>query len=430
MTSSPHTGLFKTETLGCKANQYDSQRIAEALVARGWRPAEADEKPDVIIINTCTVTVRCSRKCRQTVNQAVRENPGARVFVTGCYATGFPEELHELDGVAGVYGRDEWADLWKAVTANDIPCPESLSGDFGISGFTGRSRAMLKIQEGCNSYCSYCIIPYVRGVPRSQPVGKVRSEAERLAAAGFREIVLTGIHLGKYGEDLPERPSLAEAVRTVAAIEGVERVRLSSIKANEVTEDLLLAMQAPTVCPHLHLPLQSGDNRILDKMDRGYTVEDFLHTVDQARDLLPNPALTTDVMVGFPGEQEEHFRHTVELCEKVRFTRMHVFPFSPRPGTRAASMGDRIHSRVAKKRCARLNKLNRELQEKWAESFVGKEVRVLFEEQRDGHLCGYTDRYVRLSAPGSGDYEDRVVRVRCTANNDGELRGKIMDKTG
>jgi len=425
-TLSTNTSLFTIETLGCKANQYDSQRLAEALVGLGWREAGSDENPDIVLVNTCTVTTRCSRKCRQIVNRAVRDYPEARVFVTGCYATGFRNELTALDGVAGVFGRDEWEDMYAAIAGADARCPESLSGDFGIKAFSGRSRAMLKIQDGCNSYCSYCIVPYVRGAPRSRALPAVRAEAKRLADAGFREIVITGIHLGKYGEDLADRPTLAEAVETVANVDRVKRVRLSSIKANEVTDTLLQAMRAPSVCPHLHLPLQSGDNHILEKMNRGYTAEEFLHTVEKARDVLSNPAITTDVMVGFPGESKEYFRHTVEICEQVGFSRMHVFPFSTRPGTRAASMGNRIHSKIAKRRSKRLNKLAGKLQQKWADSFVGQEVRVLFEERKNASLCGYTDRYVRLSADAPAGYEDKIARVRCVKRRGKILQGEVV----
>lgn len=427
MMPSAQTGLFTIETLGCKANQYDSQRLAEVLVERGWCEAADGESPDLVVVNTCTVTGRCSRKCRQTAARAARENPDARVFVTGCYASARPGDLRAVEGVEGVYGREDWADLLRHISGGRTPGGDVPEGDFGIRGFSGRARAMLKIQEGCDHFCSYCIVPHVRGRPRSRPPAQVRQEARRLADAGFREIVITGIHLGMYGADLVDGTDLAAAVEAVAEVPDVRRVRLSSIKADEVTDRLLLAMRRPAVCPHLHLPLQSGNDEVLRRMARGYTAADFLCTVENARRHLPNPAIATDVMVGFPGETEEQFRHTMEVCEKAAFSRMHVFRFSPRPGTRAASMKGRLHSRVKKDRSRRLTELAERLQRQWADSFLGGEVRVLFEERQDDLLCGYTDRYVRLSAAAPGEWQGRVARVRCTDSEGGNLRGELVE---
>jgi len=240
---------FRIETLGCKANQYDSQRLAGALVRLGWREAQGNEQPDAVIINTCTVTATCARKCRQAAGQMARRYPGAAIFVTGCHATAFPDDLRGVEGVRGVYGRGRWRQMLREITGSSELPAGLLEGDFGIQGFSGRARALLKIQEGCGSFCAYCIVPLVRGRPRSRPLGDVKAEAERLARAGFREIVLTGIHLGHYGRDLAGQVSLADAVLAVRDTEGIERVRLSSIKADEVDERLLAAMQHPAPAP-------------------------------------------------------------------------------------------------------------------------------------------------------------------------------------
>jgi len=413
---------YRIETLGCKANVYDSRRLAEALEALGYRPAAEGNAADICILNTCTVTAGADRKGRQLAARLGRENSAARVFVTGCYATASPRELARIPGVEGVYGREDLAALLEAVHGSPLPEIERLTGtDFGISSFSGRTRAFLKIQDGCDAGCSYCILPHVRGRPRSRPLADVRAEAERLAAAGFGEIVLTGIHLGFYGRDLrdrdlPERPTLPQAVTAVATTPGVERVRLSSIECNEVDEALLDAMQHPAVCPHLHLPLQSGDASVLTRMGRRYTPEEFLSVVEHARKRLDRPAITTDVMVGFPGETDGEFESTLEVCRRARFSRTHVFPFSPRPGTPAAEMPDAVPSDVVSERSARLRALARRMASDWAQGFVGSMVRVLFERcTPSGRLSGYTDRYVPLTAQGAPEQIGRAGQVQVTA---------------
>ena len=350
-----HTKTFRVETLGCKANQYDSQRISEALRDLGLRAADDGDEPDVVVVNTCTITHRSDSKARKIARRAARSHPDAEIIVTGCYASASADELENIEEIDGVYPRDRWDEMMGHIAGAPLPAETaSWAGDYGISEYEDRTRAVLKIQEGCDHYCSYCIVPHVRGRSRSRPLPDVVREARRLVETGFREIVLTGIHLGKYGEDLANGLTLADAVRSAAEVSGLERLRLSSIKADEVGEELLEAMQAPTVCPHLHLPLQSGDDTVLCRMERGYTAERFMYTVRLARSMLNRPAITTDVMAGFPGETEEMFENTVEVCEQARFSRMHVFPFSARAGTKAAEMDGQLHSKTKKKRCRRL----------------------------------------------------------------------------
>jgi threonylcarbamoyladenosine tRNA methylthiotransferase MtaB len=393
---------YLIETLGCKANVYDSRRLAEALEAVGWRPAGPEDQPDACIVNTCTVTSVADRKCRQRIRQLGRKHSGARIFVTGCYATRDARELLAIGGVAGVYARDDWVGLLSSLAGVSEPDAHALvRGDFGIESFNGRARAFLKIQEGCDSFCTYCIVPHVRGAPRSRPLTEVRAEADRLAASGFGEIVLTGIHLGLYGRDVPGGPGLCDAIRAVAETEGVERVRLSSLEPNEVDGRLLEAMQHPAVCAHLHLPLQSGDAQVLRRMNRGYTPENFLAAVRLARERLDRPAVTTDIMVGFPGETQQAFANTMSLCGEAVFSRLHVFPFSPRVGTAAAGMRSEITYEDLTARSRQLRELGRELACAWAASFVGQQVRVLFERHTsEGRLTGYTDRYVPFVASG------------------------------
>jgi len=416
---------FRIETLGCRANQYDSQRLADALIALGLRVAAEGEAPGVVLINTCTVTGTADRKARQLARRAVREHPGARVYVTGCYATSAPEAVREIDGLAGVFARGEWNELLADVAGGAVPAGARIEGDFGVARFCGRARALVKIQEGCDFFCAYCIVPHVRGRPRSRRLDEVLREAETLIAQGFRELVLTGIHLGLYGADLAGGVDLADAVAAVAALPGLERLRLSSIEPPEVTARLLDAMQRPTVCAHLAIPLQSGDDAVLRRMGRRYSARDYLATVALARERLDRPAITTDVVVGFPGETDEEFARTLGVCGEARFSRMHVFPFSARPGTPAAEMGGRVASKIVKVRCAQLQALADEMAHAWAESFVGQTVRVLFEEREGGDVVGYTDRYVRLRAPGGDELLGTVQRVRCTGAEGAGLIGEV-----
>ncbi len=409
---------YRIETLGCKANLYDSQRLSEALERIGYVPAAGEQPADVCILNSCTVTSGADRKSRQLARRLARESPAGQVFVTGCYATAAPRELEQVKGVQGVYGRYEWQGMLEAVHGGPLPDIERLNGDFGIDGWSGRTRAYLKIQEGCDACCAYCILPHVRGKPRSRPLKDVRREAERLVARGFREIVLTGIHLGFYGRGLREDTSLADAVRAVAETPGLERLRLSSVEPNEVDEALLAAMQHPAVCPHLHLPLQSGDADVLRRMNRRYSSSEFRAAVALARQWLDRPAITTDVMVGFPGESKAQFENTLDLCKEVRFSRIHVFPFSPRAGTPAATMPGQIAPEATATRSEELRTCAERLAEEWAESFVNRTVRVLWERQdEEGELHGYTDRYVRVRAPGSeslvGCVEEIPIVGRC-----------------
>ncbi len=413
---------YRIETLGCKANLYDSQRLAEALERLGHRPAGEGEAADLCLLNTCTVTGGADRKSRQAAARLARENPDARVFVTGCYAEAFPEELREVGGVDGVFGRTEWERLLEEIAGS--PAPHGTpAGDFGISSFGGRTRAFMKVQEGCSAGCAYCILPRVRGRPRSRPLAGALQEARRLVEAGFAEIVLTGIHLGWYGSDLDA--TLAQLVAEVAETPGLLRVRLSSVEALEVDEALLETMQHPAVCPHLHLPLQSGDADVLRRMRRPYGPEEFLAVVDRAREMLHRPALTTDVMVGFPGETERAFEKTLETVWRARFSRLHVFPFSPRPGTPAERMDGRVPPEEVQRRSRRLRELGRRLAAEWAGSFLGERVRVLFEKRSEGRLEGYTDRYVRCSAPGPEDLVGGTGRVECTGQEGRSLLGRL-----
>ena len=424
---SPRESTYRIGTLGCKANFYDSRRLAEALEALGWREAATGEAPDLCLLNTCAVTAGAARKSRQMAARMAREYPDSRVLVTGCYASACPAEVRATPGVCGVWGRRQWRELLQDIVGGALPPdgPRPWEGDFGISSFGGRTRAFLKVQEGCAAGCTYCILPRVRGRPRSRPIEDALAEARRLVSGGYPEIVLTGIHLGWYGLDRPGGPSLADLVRALAGLPGLGRLRLSSVEPMDVDDGLLEAMGHPAVCPHLHLALQSGDPEVLQRMGRPYSPQQFLEVVESAREKLDRPAITTDVMVGFPGETREAHERTLQLCRRAQFSRMHIFPFSARPGTVAATMPGRLPPKALKERSLRLRKLGRTMAEQWARSFIGTEVRVVFERWRDGLLSGYSERYVPVLSYGGPEALGRISAVTVTAAEGAKLRAEL-----
>ncbi len=409
---------FRIETFGCKVNRYDSQRLREMLESAGMQPAAEDETPDLWFINTCTVTHVADRKARRIIRRRKREAPGARVFVTGCYADFRKDALKAIEHVDGVYGRTEWEQMIKDIVPEGFSPQDGGSVDFGVHNFRGRARAFLKIQDGCDSFCSYCVVPHTRGRPRSRSLRDTLEEGKRMVGAGFRELVLTGIHLGMYGGDLPGHSELADVVEALEGLDKGIRVRISSLEGPEVSDRLLAAMALPGVCAHLHLPLQSGDVGVLAAMRRRYTPKAFREVLDRVREALDEPAISTDVMVGFPGEDERAFRNTVEFCENAGFSRLHVFCYSPRPGTAAYDMRPRIDPAEANRRSEVLRALDARMQADWARRFVGCRVRVLYEKvERDGWMYGYSDRYIRVKAPANRSAVGRLCKTTLTQDS-------------
>jgi len=394
---------YKVVTLGCKANQYDSDLIAQALRSAGL---SASETPDVVVLNTCAVTSRAEAKGRRMLRRLCEKHPASRIIVTGCAA----ERLRVPAGVAVV--PQGAADAIPALLGLDVEIVDCLRT---CRPGRGRTRVFVKVQDGCDAFCSYCVIPYVRGKPRSKPPKLVKSEVAHLVELGHREVVLTGIHLGAYGRDLDASQggtaSLEGLVRELLGIPGTWRLRLSSVEAGEVSAGLLDLASHPHFCPHFHLPLQSGDDEILRLMNRPLTAGQFRAVVERIRAAVPNPGLTTDVIVGFPGETEARFERTYRLVAELAFTRLHVFPFDPRPGTRAFSLPDRPQSGAVKERVHRLISLGNELMASFAERFVGSTVAVLAEPAGNG-LGGYSERYVRVRFPGDRSLVGNLVNVR------------------
>jgi len=392
-------------TLGCKVNQFDTQAAREGLERAGLDVVAATERADAYVVNTCCVTRESHRKSLRRLRHFIRERPEAVVVALGCSVDADPDAFAALGGLALAAGNEAKPRLAQLVAdALGIPAPTEATPWPPISRFDGHTRAFVKIQDGCDDFCAYCIVPHVRGRVRSRPPHEVAAEVQRLVANGHLEIVLTGIHLGSYGQDSDGRWALLPLVERLAATPGLRRLRLSSLELREVSDDLLdLIAASPVLCPHLHIPLQSGDDSVLGAMNRRYTAADFLARVEAIRARITDPALTTDIIVGFPGETEAQFRRTVEVARAAAFTRMHIFPYSDREGTAAFTMSGKLPKPVIDARRHELLDVARELAETYHHRFVGREIQVLVEGRRDrrtGQLCGYSERYLRAYFDG------------------------------
>ncbi len=414
MSPSP-APTIRTHTLGCKVNQYETEYIREGLHSIGFRDAVEDESADVCVVNTCTVTNEGDSKSRQVIRRIARKNPHARIIVMGCYATRDPDAVASLPNVAEVVtDKRELPDLLGRFGVIDIPD--------GISQFGDRQRAYVKVQDGCLLRCSYCIIPKVRPQMYSRPMPAILAEVRRLVDNGFREIVLTGVHLGHYGVDnnrnLPKSAwtRLSHLVGAIAELPGDFRVRLSSIEATEVTRELLNVMHAmpDRICPHLHICLQSGSDAVLRRMNRRWGAQRFIDRCQLVRDRLDRPAITTDIIVGFPGETEDDFQQTCAAARACQFSKIHIFPFSGRRGTPAMAMPGQIEKSVKTQRGRQLAKLADQLRGEFFQSLVGTPMRVLIESQdsQTGELLGTSSRYapVRIAvSPEAHSPADRPM---------------------
>jgi len=418
---------LRTVTLGCKVNQYETEYVREGLLKIGYRDAQGDEPAALCVVNTCTVTAEGDSKSRQVIRQLARRNPGTRIVVMGCYATRAPQEVAALPGVVEVLtDKRELPDLLGRFGVRDVPT--------GISGFAGHHRAFVKVQDGCILNCTFCIIPQVRPVMSSRPAEHILDEVRRLLDAGFREIVLTGIHLGHYGVDrnrgLPKRhwTRLSHLVERIARLEGDFRVRLSSIEATEVTRELIavIAEHPHKVCPHLHISLQSGSDAVLRRMRRRWGSRRFVDRCRLVRETLDRPALTTDIIVGFPGETDADFEATCRVAEEVGFSKIHIFPFSPRRGTSAAEMPDQVPPPLKAERARRLAALEGELRARYFHSLQGMTLRVLVEgllPQRPGHVSGTSCRYAPVELAAGPDAVWQFVTVKAAEIAEGRIQG-------
>jgi threonylcarbamoyladenosine tRNA methylthiotransferase MtaB len=400
------------KTLGCRLNQAESEQALEALGARGFDLAHAGEQPDVVVINTCTVTAESTASSRRLIRKTAEAHPGATVVVTGCYAVAEPEEVRAIPGVDLVVGNDHKDRLAELVTA--VPAVRRLPLVMRPAPVERlRTRVAVRAQTGCDEWCTFCIIPRTRGPLRSYPEEQVVADVRRQVERGVREVVLTGVHLGKYGEDRGEREALARLVDRLTAIDGLLRLRLSSVLPVQVTPALVERVRDdPKVCRHLHVPLQAGDDEVLARMHRPYRVAEFLDRVEHAKTEVAGLGLSTDVIVGFPGETRAQFAATMAVVERVGFSKLHVFRYSQRPDTPAATMPDQVPVEEKKARAKELIALGNELRRRFHENHIGRPLEVLVEAAGDGLAEGTSDNYVKVRFPGGAELVDRVVAVR------------------
>lgn len=437
-------------TLGCKVNQIETQSMSELFRRAGYEIKEFGEDADIYVINTCSVTAVGEKKSRQQIRRAHRMNPGAVIAVTGCYAQLAPEDIAAIEGVGLVVGTKDrqnivtMAEEAAASYARERKATskvgnirethefEELIVDDDVKGDIAphqRTRAFIKIQEGCENFCTYCIIPYTRGPLRSRRLDSIRSEAKRLAEEGYREIVLTGIHLGAYGRDFKDGTTLADAVETILQEKSFARVRLSSLESVEVDERLLTMMKNETrFAPHLHLPLQAGSDEILRRMNRHYNTAEFIDLTERLRQEVPSLALTTDIIVGFPGETEELFAETLKNAELIGFSKIHVFPYSVRPGTPAATMPNQVPEPVKKERVHRLEAVGERTAAKFRQSSVGcvKEVLIETIDAEKNTADGLTDTYIRVYCDAAAVRSGQLVSLRLVREYEDGLWGELL----
>lgn len=416
-------------TLGCKVNHYETEAIWQLFKQDGYERVDFESISDVYIINTCTVTNTGDKKSRQVIRRAVRKNPDAVICVTGCYAQTSPAEIMAIPGVDVVVGTQDRVKMLEYIEQYKLE-RQPINGvgnimksrvyeELDVPSFTDRTRASLKIQEGCNNFCTFCIIPWARGLMRSRDPKEVIHQAQQLVDAGYQEIVLTGIHTGGYGEDMKDY-NLAQLLRDLEVVKGLKRLRISSIEASQITDEVIEVIKhSNIVVRHLHIPLQSGSNSVLKRMRRKYTMEFFGERLDRLKEVLPGLAVTSDVIVGFPGETEQEFMETYNFINNHKFSELHVFPYSKRTGTPAARMEDQVDEEVKNERVHRLISLSDQLAKEYASRFEGEVLEVIPEEvskdeANSGSLIGYTDNYMKVVFSGTEDLIGKIVKVKIT----------------
>ncbi|MBU0503556.1 MAG: tRNA (N(6)-L-threonylcarbamoyladenosine(37)-C(2))-methylthiotransferase MtaB [Candidatus Omnitrophota bacterium] len=420
---------FKLITLGCKVNQYETQVIRENLIKAGFREFKDKPPADIYVINTCTVTHKADKESLYYINRSYRENPKAKIIVTGCLA--------ELDKkvISGLKGNSQIVKNKDKYRIAGLLKGKGFNNESGITGFYKHTRAFLKIQDGCDNFCSYCKVPLVRGPSRSRPLNEIVNEAKALAKNGFKEIVLTGICLGSYGKDLSMGKGRGiDLVRVIEELEKIRRlmrIRLSSIEAGDVTDELIAGMaKSKKLCRHLHIPIQSGDDNILKAMNRKYSHQDYLGLIRKIKKTIPDIAVTTDCLVGFPGEKEDNFRNTADLVRKIMPLKVHIFPYSERKGTLAYDFKDKTPSAALRDRMIYLETIANKCALEFQRKFINKKMDVLIEgiiKDNPGFWQGYTGNYLKVMVKSPKDIKNRVLSVRLKEISRGYFVAKIMD---
>ncbi|QHE53014.1 tRNA (N(6)-L-threonylcarbamoyladenosine(37)-C(2))-methylthiotransferase MtaB [Pontibacillus sp. HMF3514] len=418
-------------TLGCKVNHYETEAVWQLFKDQGYERVDFERKADVYVINTCTVTNTGDKKSRQVIRRAIRKNDNAVICVTGCYAQTSPAEIMDIPGVDIVVGTQDRVKMLEYIEQykkerqpiNGVTniMKTRVYEELDVPAFTDRTRASLKIQEGCNNFCTFCIIPWARGLMRSRDPEEVINQAQQLVDAGYKEIVLTGIHTGGYGEDMKDY-NLAMLLRELdKRVRGLKRIRISSIEASQITDDVIDVLnESDKIVRHLHVPLQSGSDSVLKRMRRKYTMEFYKERVERIKKALPGLAITSDVIVGFPGETDEEFMETYRSIQEIGFSELHVFPYSKRTGTPAARMDDQVDDEVKNDRVHQLIELSNQQAKEYASQYENEVLEVIPEEKfkkdddQDNRYVGYTDNYLKVIFEASEDMVGEIVRVKLT----------------
>lgn len=423
-------------TLGCKVNQYETNAMKQKFIEKDYEIVDFEEVADIYVVNTCTVTNMSDRKSRQIIRRAKETNKDSILIVTGCYAQVAKDELEKIEDIDIVIGNQEKKDIVTFVEEKQKEKIEEVSdilyekefAEFGSSTYTDKTRAVIKVQDGCDRFCSYCIIPYARGRIRSRKPEEVIAEIAKLAKNGIKEVVITGIHLASYGREYKPHISLLELLKEINKIDGIERIRLGSLEPTLMTKEFIEGLvKLEKICDHFHLSLQSGCDDTLERMNRRYTAEEFEEGINIIRENFPNVSLTTDVIVGFPGETEEEFSKTYEFLKRIKFYKMHVFKYSQRKGTKAAAMPNQIAGDVKEERSNKLIELSNENQKEQNQKYIGKEIDVLFEEQDEEYIKGHTTNYIMVYVKSDDKtLEDTIRKVKITNALDEHLIGECV----
>ncbi len=413
------------DTIGCKLNQAETELLAKQFAEAGYQLVSPSDKADVYILNTCTVTHIADSKSRHLLRLAHRRNPGAMVVAAGCYAQRAPQELAQIEGVNFVLGNEEKLNLLRLLEGSGhLSNSLWVQGDSTSRCYTGfRTRTFIKVQDGCHSFCTYCIVPMVRGREKSMPVDQVVAEVRQRVAQGYKEVVLTGTEIGSYNYDGVNLKGLLEHI--LAETE-VVRLRLSSLQPQEISAELIRLWHDPRLCRHFHLPLQSGSNVVLYRMKRRYSTSDYQRAVALIRALVPEVAITTDIIVGFPGESDEEFEQSYELCRQTEFARIHVFTYSPRQETQAAHMPNQVGDKVKKQRSQKMLALAKESSQNFSQQFLDRTMLVLWEKQSNGIWSGYTDNYIKVYTKSNNDLTNKLLPVKLVkVFNQGGVWGQL-----
>ena len=426
-------------TLGCRVNSYESEAMAEKFIKDGYEVVDFEDFADVYVINTCTVTNMGDKKSRQMISRARRKNPDAIIAVVGCYSQIASDDVAKIEGVDVVLGCRNKGEVvyWvnrireekkQIVEVNDVLRNKNFE-ELAINEYQDKTRAFLKIQDGCNKFCTYCLIPFARGAVCSKSPETILKEVKELSKNGFKEIILSGVHTASYGVDLKEDWNLVRVLKEIDKVDGIERIRIGSIDPNFFTDEVIEDVSTiEKLCPHFHLSLQSGCDATLRRMNRKYTAEDYKRAVDSLRRHMKDVSITTDVIVGFPGESQEEFEATYKFLSEIKLSKMHIFKYSKREGTKAAEMPFQVDGNLKEERSKRLIDLNGKLEVEFMEKFIGREMNVLFEElhgENNNKYVGYTENYMKVVAESMEDVSGKIIKTKLLKVEDEHIIGEI-----